>query len=395
MRVKNVLQVNVRLSEGGAAGVARTLADELAHSAVNSRFVYGYGPHGGDSPEAAALAAVRLTAMQVAAVNKISFELLGEESRIRGPRRWEEFRQAVDWADVVHFHAVHSYMANPHQLVSAVTDARKPLVWTMHDQWHFTGRCAQPGACNKFATGCQPCPDLRAYPPARVDRAAEHWSTRRELVAELHSTGRFALVSCAGWLADLAEANGLGPVRTITNSVDRRFWEAATAEWRTTSGPKVRALFICRDLRDPQKVDWDVLRAVSGAGGVELTIIGDNPQEILPNVRYVASTRSREELAAIMKAHDVLVFTSTVDYYPLTLVEALTAGMRVVAVDSQAARELAWTPRVRIVSHGAELASAVSDMPIAPTAEPHEVGVFAPSVMARRYLDVYEEVFSG
>ena len=45
-----VTHVNVRLSEGGAAMVARTLVDALPKFGVDTEFVYGYGPSGRKSP---------------------------------------------------------------------------------------------------------------------------------------------------------------------------------------------------------------------------------------------------------------------------------------------------------------------------------------------------------
>ncbi|RII87986.1 colanic acid biosynthesis glycosyltransferase WcaC, partial [Clavibacter michiganensis subsp. insidiosus] len=44
-----VLHLSVRLGEGGAAGVARTLMHELGELGVDGSFAYGYGPGGRDS----------------------------------------------------------------------------------------------------------------------------------------------------------------------------------------------------------------------------------------------------------------------------------------------------------------------------------------------------------
>ena len=39
----NILQFNVRLAEGGAAGVALDLHQRALQKGLQSRFVYGYG----------------------------------------------------------------------------------------------------------------------------------------------------------------------------------------------------------------------------------------------------------------------------------------------------------------------------------------------------------------
>lgn len=42
----NILQFNVRLAEGGAAGVALDLHQRALQKGLQSRFVYGYGKGG-------------------------------------------------------------------------------------------------------------------------------------------------------------------------------------------------------------------------------------------------------------------------------------------------------------------------------------------------------------
>ncbi len=42
----NILQFNVRLAEGGAAGVALDLHQRALQKGMRSRFIYGYGKGG-------------------------------------------------------------------------------------------------------------------------------------------------------------------------------------------------------------------------------------------------------------------------------------------------------------------------------------------------------------
>lgn len=42
----NILQFNVRLAEGGAAGVALDLHQRALQKGMQSRFIYGYGKGG-------------------------------------------------------------------------------------------------------------------------------------------------------------------------------------------------------------------------------------------------------------------------------------------------------------------------------------------------------------
>jgi putative colanic acid biosynthesis glycosyltransferase len=395
--ISRVLQVNVRLSEGGAAGVARTLADALTARGIESPFAYGYGPHGQNSPLAEKYKSLRLTSAPVAALNRASYSLLGTDTPIVATRSGRRLKDEIARADVVHLHVLHSYMLSTSRLFQWLAEAGKPVVWTLHDQWGMTGRCAQPGTCRLWETGCQVCPNLHAYPPARIDFAAERWASRRRSIENLQSDVSTAVVACADWLGEEASVAGFQNVRVVKNSVDSEFFNEVTTSGRDGTSEKPRVMFICRDLRDPNKVDWPLLERLSSRPEILLTIVGDNAPTELEGVTRRASMNDRRLIARTFLEHDRLVFTSTVDYFPLTIVEALTAGVAVFAIRSRAAEEFATHPMVQIFETIAELELAVSSSkattnpPIfaSPSAD---AGFFEPSRMADDYVRIYEEL---
>jgi len=413
--VRNVLQVNIRLSEGGAAGVARTLADELRRVGIASPFAYGYGKRGRASPLETEYHGVRMTPAPIAALNRISYATRGTETGLVSPHLWQDFARAVKASDVVHLHAIHSYFAPTERLLREIAEAGKPVVWTLHDQWIMTGRCAQPGTCRLWEDGCPKCPDLNAYPPAKIDHAAQRWQERYAAVRLLQQSVPTSIVACADWLADEAVTAGIDNVTVVKNSVDRPFWNALDAYPRVQTD-NTRNLFLCRDLRDDKKVDWALLGAIAKLCGQTLTIVGDHPEanpDYTPTytaVRTCAEYRpaimNRVDLAKLMHEHDRLIFTSQVDYFPLTIAEALTAGLSVFAVDSQAAREFRSHPRVRLFGNTDELLAAVQADPRgednAGPAAAAAVGLaatahaefFDPSRMATEYRAIYDDLLA-
>src|ERR1043165_4647454 len=57
--------------------------------------------------------------------------------------------------DIINVHNLHSAAAwgwGPHLIDICLAFA--PVVWTLHDMWSFTGRCAYSYDCEKFITGC-------------------------------------------------------------------------------------------------------------------------------------------------------------------------------------------------------------------------------------------------
>lgn len=390
--MRKVLQVNIRLSEGGAAGVARTLAEELSQLGVHSPFAYGYGKRGGSSPLEDIYDGVRMTPMPIAALNKASYGLIGRETDLVSPKLWANFVDEVQSSDLVHLHAIHSYFISTERLLAALINAGKPVVWTLHDQWIMTGRCAQPGSCRRWETGCSKCPNLQAYPPAVFDHAANRWHERYAAVSRLQEAVPTAIVACADWLGKEAAKAGLKNVQVIKNSVDREFWNA-TRTAPMLAGGGIRNLFMCRDLRDRLKVNWPILERIAQLGDQRLTIVGDNPEKAPEGSVQKPAIMNRTDLALEMSAHHRLIFTSAVDYFPLTIAEALSAGLEILALDSQAAREFERHPRVKIANTEDNLVNLAREA-LTPVVQPssEETSFFDPKRMALEYMNVYRSL---
>lgn len=390
--MQKVVQVNIRLSEGGAAGVARTLADQLRRLGIASPFAYGYGKAGLPSPLEAEYDGVRITPKVIAGVNRISYSFLGQDTRLVSKDLWSKFEDEVTSSDIVHLHAIHSYFTSTNRLFDTLIEAGKPVVWTLHDQWSMTGRCAQPGTCRKWETGCQGCPNLQAYPPARIDHAARRWGERRSEIARLQSLLPTAIVACADWLAEEAVLGGMRNVSVIKNSVDPEFWEATRQRPLRSTG-RTKNIFLCRDLRDDLKVDWETLRAIGKLPNQELTVVGNNPIELPEKIRHLPAITNRSELARVMTEHDRLIFTSQVDYFPLTIAEALTAGLEVFAVESRAAREFSGHEGLRIFRDAGHLVAALGEEEKIQSVEQgrrNGAEFFNPERMIAEYLEVYK-----
>ncbi len=391
----SVLQVNVRLSEGGAAGVARTLQQSLQGLGFESRFAYGFSKRGLSSPDEKNLDAVRLTPRFVAVANHIMFGLKGEETKLRGKTSWSNFSKSIEQSDVVHLHAVHSSMVNFDSLVDLLLKAGKPVVWTMHDRWLFSGRCAIPGQCKKFLTGCGQCPTLNAYPAGLIDHSARVWKEKRANLLRLREALPLEIVACAKWIADEANLAGIAGVKVVNNSVDQLFWERVkTSSAIAAHDGKSKVLFMSRDLRDPLKVDWPFLQILASLPDVDLTIVGDNPPSHIQNATMLPSIRSRHQLAELMLENQVLLFLSTVDAFPLTIVEALAAGLQVLALNSEATLELSRHGNVKLFSHLDEIYSffqSGSKVLGYSRNESHRI-FFSPERMTSDYLKIYESV---
>ena len=86
--------------------------------------------------------------------------------------------------DVIQLHNVHGYYVNYPMLFDWLRSYGKPVVWTLHDCWAFTGHCAHfvTANCNKWKEeGCHDCPLKGDYPKSFVDRSSRNYKIKRRL----------------------------------------------------------------------------------------------------------------------------------------------------------------------------------------------------------------------
>ena len=168
-----ILIVNTVYKRGGAAGIAQTLHRELnLLEGWESLFAYGRGSKVDDpgtirfalQPEIYLhLALTRLTGLQGYGT------WLSTRRLIRLIREWEP--------DIIHFHNIHSYYLDL-SIAKAVAKLGIPVVWTLHDAWPLSGRCAYFLDCERWKLGCGKCPKcpyLREYPKTYLDSSAWMW----------------------------------------------------------------------------------------------------------------------------------------------------------------------------------------------------------------------------
>lgn len=68
--------------------------------------------------------------------------------------------------DIIHLHNPHGCYLNLPMIFRALHRMHKPVLWTLHDCWPFTGHCAYFDAygCERWLEECHDCPQQRAYP---------------------------------------------------------------------------------------------------------------------------------------------------------------------------------------------------------------------------------------
>ena len=117
-----------------------------------------------------------------------------------------EFTQA----DVIHLHWVNQGMLSLTD-IRRIIDSGKPIVWTMHDMWPFTGICHYAGECDKYTTHCEHCPIL--YKGNKKDLSYQVFQQKEKMF----NGSKISFVTCSQWLGEMARKSHLLQHHSITS----------------------------------------------------------------------------------------------------------------------------------------------------------------------------------
>ncbi len=246
-------------------------------------------------------------------------------------------------ADIIHLHWVNQGFLSIKSL-KTLASLGKPIVWTLHDMWPFTGGCHYAGTCLEFNEHCGYCPFLRN--PDKTDLSVQQYKAKKELYSSMNLT----VVSCSQWLNSLASCSALLSKKhcvSIPNPIDTSvFSPFDKMECRRQLGlPLDKKLVLfgaakVTDIRKGFRYLEEALRIISDsfpliAKEMELIIFGrvkGNGINIpsgfkTHNLDFIHDTQT---LVKLYNAADVFVLPSLQDNLPNTVVESLACGTPVV-----------------------------------------------------------------
>lgn len=261
--------------------------------------------------------------------------------------------------DVIHLHNLHGYYLNVQTLFQFLKRYRKPIVWTLHDCWAFTGHCAYYSfaGCNRWKEGCHHCPQRKAYPSSLLlDQSLKNYRQKKELFA---SVADMTIITPSFWLQEQVKHSFLGhcQVETIYNGINLDIFspDEGNVREKYSFGNKKIVLGVA-NIWEPRKGLQDLLSLSKRLPGeYQLVLVGLSDEQIahLPgNVIGISRTQSTAELAQLYSAAHVYVNTSYEETMGLTTVEALACGTSVVVYDQTAVPEIVSAECGTVVAAG-------------------------------------------
>lgn len=241
--------------------------------------------------------------------------------------------------DIIHLH----WLGAGFLRVETLAQLNRPLVWTLHDSWAFTGGCHVPFECTRYQQSCGACPVLGSTREQDLSRRV--WARKAEAWRKLDLT----LVAPSRWLADCARSSALfrdTRVEVIPNGLDTGLFRPGDrAAARNLLGlPHDRKIILFGAIRaatDPNKGLHLLLPALRSLGATAkdlmALVFSSFDKTVVPDagmpVISLGHIQDVEKLATIYSAADVFVAPSLLENLPNTIMEAMSCGTPCVAFD--------------------------------------------------------------
>ena len=246
-------------------------------------------------------------------------------------------------ADIIHIHWInHGFLSL--EGLKKIFALNKPVVWTLHDMWPFTGGCHYSAGCDHFISQCGNCFYLREAAPHDVSFKI------KEKKEQIFSGKNMASAACSNWLADTARTSAIGrhmPVLNIPNPIDtekfRPLDKAAIKREYDLSPEKKIILFGAANINEERKGLNYLVAALQllkkqSKQDIEILIIGKNKgfdESLIPfKVHMLGKISDEAEMVRVYNLADIFVLPSLEDNLPNMVMEALACGTPVTAFDT-------------------------------------------------------------
>ncbi len=247
--------------------------------------------------------------------------------------------------DLIHIHSMCDNYLNIRMFYSYLKDSKIPVIWTLHDNWAFTGRCAQ-FRCEKWMTGCGNCPHREFYPKTLFfDFSAKVWKVREKLY---NSLDQMTLVTPSAWLADLVRISLFRenhPIRVINNGINLNVFKPTESSFRKDYHLENKYIVLgvayfwdeCKGLY----VLMELAKRLPENYQIVMVGTNDEVDKILPdNIVSIHKTYNQEELVRIYSAADLFINATNDDNFPTVNMEAIACGIPVLTYDTGGCAEI-------------------------------------------------------
>lgn len=340
-------------------------------------------------------------------LKSLNTENSGQHSLSVFPSHWLKFINESD-ADIVHLHWINREMLS----ISDIGKIKKPIVWTLHDMWSFSGAehlCDD----NRWKDGyfknnrplCEKGLDLNRWV---FERKLKHWKEPINIVTP------------STWLSECARSSYLmnsWPVSTIPNCLDDDLWKPTDKQHARNlfgfSQKKKIILFGSYGSNTTINKGFDLLLKSlqtlnNSVDDYELAVFGDASKAQFSKlnipVHFMGHIKNDEKLVSLYNAADMMVIPSRLEAFGQVASEAQACGTPVVAFSTSGLKDivehgqtgyLAKPFNIHDLAAGIEWVATTKDADnLSKKSEERAHEIFSYRHVAMQYRSLYEKILN-
>lgn len=240
--------------------------------------------------------------------------------------------------DLVHLHWVCGGMIK----IEEFAKIKAPIIWTLHDNWAFTGGCHIMWDCEKYKDSCGTCPRLGSQ--KNSDLSSRVFYKKKKIFNKKDMT----IVCLSKWLHDCSKSSTLLGNKKhvqIPNLINTDQFKPCDREksrelWNLPQNKKLILFGAMSATSDVNKGFLELTKAFSHIKreDVELVVFGSgepkDSQEFGFKTHYLGYLHDDISLVTLYSAVDVMIVSSLQENLSNAIMESLSCGTPVVGFDT-------------------------------------------------------------
>lgn len=238
--------------------------------------------------------------------------------------------------DIVHLHWICDGMIRIEDLVKI----KAQIVWSLHDNWAFTGGCHVKWSCEKYKEKCGACPQLSSN--KEDDLSRKIWKRKHKAYSGISN---LTIVALSQWMVNCAKESSLlfdkeikylpNPIFTdlfkpFNKKKAKELWNLSNEKKIILFGAKNALVDINKGFKEFNEAlknikDQDIEIVVFGSSGLK-----DSEQSVV-KTHYLGDLSDDISLITLYNAADLLVVPSLQENLSNSIMEALSCSTPVAA----------------------------------------------------------------
>ncbi len=219
----------------------------------------------------------------------------------------------------------------------------RPIAWSLHDMWPFTGGCHYDNECGNFIKGCGFCPILFSNKNNDLSRKVFN---RKQKAYE--SISKLTIIGLSRWMTGQASNSKLfknSNVINLPNCIDTSFYRPLEKEEvrRKFNLPieKKIILFGAMDATSDKRKGYEYLKKAINQlqiSNIELLIVGNtndvSKNEFKIQANSIGNVNNDYTLVELFSAADVTIVPSLQENLSNVIMESLSCGTPVIGFNT-------------------------------------------------------------